>query len=119
MQAATNRSTGSSSPRFGAGGEEELGDLAVAGRFGQLVGRAIVLGCVVRPAVRIDAVVEQEAHPVDQAACSGPLKVELEIVGNRCGAGPEAGHPRARVAGAEAELEEQLQMESSGRNVPL
>ena len=69
--------------RLDAGGDEQLGDLSVAGGFGLLVQRPFVVGSVVRPAVGIDAVVEQEADAVDEAALHGPLQVEQEVVGDR------------------------------------
>src|SRR5439155_7756755 len=66
-----------------AAGDEQFGDLSVAGCFGALIERPFVVGSVVRPAVGIDAVVEQEADAVDEAAPHGPLQVQQEGVGDR------------------------------------
>lgn len=70
----------------------------------------VVVGSVVRPTVRVDAVIQQQPRPRHEPAVGRPLQVEQEVVVDGCGPGPEPGRPRAGVAVAEAELEEQLQV---------
>ena len=68
---------------------------------------------------QVDAVADQQPDPFGQAVGDGPGKLAVEHFGRRVQGSAEPPAPRAAAAGAEAELEEQLQVVVAGLEHPV